>query len=195
MTVRFLVAFAVTLAILSAAVVATELVAHDPEHARPPHAAPADARVQTGTFPLAVDGADVGGTQQTVIALTAWVSAQIEQQREVDAYLAAVEAQRVEDAAAALRQRAAPTGDRTQPSAAPVNNGAHSDAWWHGVSICEQGGRNDPYYGYFSIMDGSAGGRDWATQVAMANAIIARAGDRAWAASCVAAGYAASPSG
>ena len=75
------------------------------------------------------------------------------------------------------------------------NNGAHSDAWWMAVSVCEQGGRNDSFFGYFSIMDGSAGGLDWSTQVAMANAIISRAGDGAWAASCVAAGYAASPSG
>lgn len=80
-------------------------------------------------------------------------------------------------------------------SPAVRNNGAHSDAWWHGVAICEQGGRNDPYFGYFSIMDGSAGGLPWDTQVAMANNIIARAGDGAWAASCQAAGYAASPSG
>lgn len=75
------------------------------------------------------------------------------------------------------------------------NTGAHSDAWWQAVSICEQGGRNDPFFGYFSIMDGSAGGLDWSTQVAMANGIISRAGDGAWAASCVAAGYAAAPGG
>lgn len=79
-----------------------------------------------------------------------------------------------------------------QPAA---SSGPHSDAWWHGVSVCEQGGRNDAYFGYFSIMDGSAGGLDWSTQVAMANGIISRYGDSAWAASCVAAGYAASPSG
>lgn len=83
------------------------------------------------------------------------------------------------------------------PPPAPVirNNGAHSDAWWQGVAVCEQGGQNNWYYGYFSIMDGSAGGKDWATQVAMANAIIAHYGDGAWAASCVAAGYRASPGG
>lgn len=71
----------------------------------------------------------------------------------------------------------------------------HTDAWWHAVSICEQGGQNNPFFGYFSIMDGSAGGKSWDEQVQMANAIIARAGDGAWAASCVAAGYAASPGG
>lgn len=75
----------------------------------------------------------------------------------------------------------------------------HSDAWWVGVAICEQGRNgepyNDPFFGYFSIMDGSAGGRPWAEQVQMANGIISRYGDGAWAASCVAAGYRSSPSG
>jgi hypothetical protein len=104
-------------------------------------------------------------------------------------YLAAIEAsQKAEEAARSAMA--------TSRSYTPVsNNGAHSDAWWHGVSVCEQGGRNDPYFGYFSIMDGRAGGLDWNTQVAMANSIIASYGDGAWAASCVAAGYAASPSG
>lgn len=78
----------------------------------------------------------------------------------------------------------------------PVSGGgAHSDAWWHAISICEQGGRNDPFFGYFSVMDGSAGGLDWSTQVAMANGIISRYGDGAWAGACVAQAYTASPSG
>jgi hypothetical protein len=73
---------------------------------------------------------------------------------------------------------------------------SHSDAWWQAVSICEQGGRNDSYFGYFSLMDGSAGGgKSWATQVQMANAIIARAGDHAWASKCVNAGYQVAPNG
>jgi len=72
----------------------------------------------------------------------------------------------------------------------------HSEAWWHGVAICEQGGQNDSYFGYFSYMDGSAGGgKSWAEQVAMGNRTIAQYGDGAWAVRCVAAGYAASPSG
>lgn len=73
----------------------------------------------------------------------------------------------------------------------------HSDAWWHGVAICEQGGRNDPYFGYFSFMDGSAGGKSWDEQVAMGNALLARVGHEIgpWAESCVRAGYNASPSG
>lgn len=84
---------------------------------------------------------------------------------------------------------------------ASVNShGPHSDAWWHGVSVCEQGGRNDSYFGYFSYMDGSAGGKDWATQVRMGNATIAQYGEDmnnggAWAHKCVMAGYAASPNG
>jgi hypothetical protein len=84
------------------------------------------------------------------------------------------------------------------PPATPSRNtGPHSDAWWRGVSVCEQGGRNDSFFGYFSIMDGSAGGLDWSTQVAMANAILVRAGHEygTWAPSCVDAGYAASPGG
>lgn len=84
---------------------------------------------------------------------------------------------------------------RQRPKTYSNPHTGHSDAWWRGVSVCEQGGRNDSFFGYFSIMDGSAGGLDWATQVNMANAIIARAGDHAWAASCVAAGYRSSPNG
>ncbi len=95
-------------------------------------------------------------------------------------------------------QRARAARDRAAAQAravAPANHGAHSDAWWHGVSVCEQGGRNDSFFGYFSIMDGSAGGLSWGTQVGMANQIIDRAGDYAWAAACVHAGYAAAPGG
>lgn len=78
---------------------------------------------------------------------------------------------------------------------APTASSAHSDAWWHGVSICEQSGLDNPTYGYFSIMDGSAAGKSWADQETIANGIISRYGDSAWASACVAAGYAASPSG
>jgi hypothetical protein len=94
-------------------------------------------------------------------------------------------------------QRAQQVVRSTPTPSAPVvvSHGAHSDTWWQGVSVCEQGGRNDGYFGYFSIMDGSAGGKDWSTQVGMANAIISRAGEGAWAASCVAAGYRSSPGG
>lgn len=87
------------------------------------------------------------------------------------------------------------------PDSGIRNSGFHSDAWWHGVAVCEQGGRNDPFFGYFSFMDGSQGGRSWDDQVAAANTAIANAvastgsESPAWAPSCVAAGYAASPSG
>jgi len=104
----------------------------------------------------------------------------------IQAYLTALEETRIMQeatAAAAAKQQVR------------QNTGAHSDAWWRGVSVCEQSGNNNPYYGYFSIMDGSAGGLDWSTQVAMANQIISRAGDNAWASKCVQAGYAASPNG
>lgn len=78
-----------------------------------------------------------------------------------------------------------------------VYRGPHSDAWWQGVAQCEQGGRNDEYFGYFSFMDGSAAGKSWNEQVAMGNAVLARSRSEspAWAPSCVAAGYRASPSG
>lgn len=100
-----------------------------------------------------------------------------------------VETERVAAAAAAARVPVA--------AAAPSTGGGHSDAWWHGVAVCEQGGRNDPYFGYFSFMDGSQGGRPWADQVAAGNALLARVSSEspAWAPSCVAAGYAASPGG
>lgn len=122
---------------------------------------------------------------------------------QIDAYVGAVAeaeaaaAQQAQAAAEAARQTVVPA--QPQPPAmtqsSSSNTGAHSDAWWHGVAICEQGGQNSPYYGYFSIMDGSAGGKDWSSQVAQANGIISRYGDGAWAAACVAAGYAASPGG
>lgn len=134
-----------------------------------------------------VDGVGDGGAAAYGEQLAVFLE-DLHQQQVTDVvnYVAAVHAAEV--AAAATRPSSSVT-------IRPSNNGAHSDAWWQGVSVCEQGGRNDSYFGYFSIMDGSAGGLDWATQVAMANAIIARAGDGAWAASCQAAGYAASPGG
>lgn len=92
-----------------------------------------------------------------------------------------------------LREQQAKRQQEQQTAVA--NRVTHTEAWWQGVARCEQGGRNDPFFGYFSIMDGSAGGLDWSTQVGMANRIIARHGDYAWASACVAAGYAASPSG
>lgn len=103
--------------------------------------------------------------------------------------------------AAALEEQArrAELAARVVVSRAPAPSGGwpHSDAWWHGVAMCEQGGRNDPFFGYFSFMDGSSAGKSWDEQVAMGNALLARAGREVgpWAASCVAAGYAASPSG
>jgi hypothetical protein len=95
-----------------------------------------------------------------------------------------------------LRQKAEKDAKNVQISTAIHQSSSHSDAWWKAVAICEQGGRNDPFFGYFSLMDGSAGGgKSWATQVQMANAIIARAGDHAWASKCVNAGYQVAPNG
>lgn len=83
------------------------------------------------------------------------------------------------------------------PTMTRAPSGGHSDAWWTGVASCEQGGRNDPYFGYFSFMDGSQGGKPWAEQVAAGNAVLAASASEspAWAPSCVAAGYSASPGG
>lgn len=99
-----------------------------------------------------------------------------------------------------LESRQTTTTTPVSPPASMSSHGPHSDAWWHGVSNCEQGGRNDPYFGYFSYMDGSAAGKSWSAQVAMANATIAKYGEDmmyggAWAHKCVMAGYSASPSG
>lgn len=108
---------------------------------------------------------------------------------------ARVEAERVAAEAEAARIAAAKLIHIGTPSL--VNAGPHSDAWWGGVAQCEQGGRNDPYFGYFSWMDGSAAGLTWDQQVAKSNDLLARAGREIgpWAASCVAAGYRASPGG
>jgi len=94
-----------------------------------------------------------------------------------------------------------PAVEPVLPPAPAGGSGFHSDAWWRGVSGCEQGGLDNPTFGYFSIMDGSAAGRSWADQEAEANglleAAVAATGSEspAWAPSCVAAGYAASPGG
>ena len=102
---------------------------------------------------------------------------------------------------AAEAQKAAEDAQRAaRPvSAIPMTGtGApHTDLWWSGVAMCEQGGQNHPYFGYFSFMDGSSGGKTWEEQVAMGNDLLIRAGREIgpWAESCVRAGYAASPNG
>lgn len=114
--------------------------------------------------------------------------------------LAREEAERQAAAAAAeaARQQSVQPVRPSTPEDSASNGrpaGGHSDAWWRGVANCEQGGRNDPYFGYFSYMDGSAGGLSWDQQVAKGNATIAQYGESAWAQACVNAGYAASPGG
>jgi hypothetical protein len=127
-----------------------------------------------------------------------------EHQRAVAAYLAEVERQRVEAeqaaaaAAAAEANRVAQSRSDAAPPVIRTGTGSpHSDAWWWGVAVCEQGGRNDAYFGYFSWMDGSAAGLTWDQQVAKSNALLSRVSSEspAWAPSCVAAGYRASPGG
>ena len=129
---------------------------------------------------------------------------------DIVSYVRSVDAQRVGDyivwveaQEAAEAARAAQEAAQRMPATAPqaVRTGAgHSDAWWRGVAQCEQGGRNDPYFGYFSFMDGSQGGRSWEDQVAAGNALLSHVPEResqhgAWADSCIDAGYAASPGG
>lgn len=137
--------------------------------------------------PYASDPTDAGTTavRQYYEGLAAEQARLEEEARQAEAVRIAAEAR--------ARQAALPSVPR--PAAPSTSSGPHSDTWWHAIAICEQGGRNDPFFGYFSIMDGSAGGLDWSTQVAMANAIIARAGDGAWASACVTQAYVAAPGG
>lgn len=177
---------AVVFAAVAVLATVTGLLELDPEHAAPPkrERPVAAVKIPPGHQPDYLYAAAVSAE-----AYYAEIE-RLEQER-IAAYLAEQAAEQAAERARVEAARRAPS----TPAPSGRNYGAHSDAWWQAVAVCEQSGRNDPYYGYFSIMDGSAGGRDWATQVTMANAIIARAGDGAWAASCVAAGYRASPGG
>lgn len=174
---------AIVLAAVAVLATAQGLLSSDPEHVAPPkRARPAAVTIGPGSEPDTLTAvADVA---------TAFYAEQTRLENE------RIAAELAEQAAAAERARVAETRPAPSPPASSGrDSGAHSDAFWRGVSSCEQSGRDDPRYGYLSIMDGSAAGRPWADQVAIANGIIARAGDSAWAASCVAAGYAASPAG
>lgn len=124
----------------------------------------------------------------------------VRQNHEAEWYKEAKRQADVQAAQEAEKRRRATVAVKTAPTpqtSTGSHSGPHSDAWWHGVAICEQGGRNDPYYGYFSWMDGSAAGMTWDQQVAKSNALLRSVGHEVgpWAASCVAAGYRASPSG
>lgn len=117
-----------------------------------------------------------------------------EQLAAAEAYVASVRA--AQNAAAAAARRIA--------TASPANRGSsggHSDAWWRGIATCEEGGRNDPYYGFFGKIDGAWAGLSWDEQVARANALLAQAGAERlsqhgpWADHSVDCAYAASPGG
>jgi len=156
----------------------------DKPHPHPPHS---KHQVQvTPTDPSSIPGLQGAQAGAAVQALGSYLDGIA--QANLAIYLAAVHDAEVA-AAAAARPPSTPSYTST--------GGGHSDAWWSGVAMCEQGGRNDPYFGYFSFMDGSQGGKPWAEQVAAGNALLASAGREVgpWAASCVAAGYAASPGG
>lgn len=182
---RRLLAVTLSLAALAAACSSADA---DPVIHRPPERR-ASLIVEPSTPQLAVLEHDAVLVGQYVTALQA-----DEVGRYVVAVAAAEEAARVAAAEAAARA-SAPTASSGSTARTPA--GGHSDAWWQGVAICEQGGRNDPYFGYFSFMDGSQGGRPWDEQVAAGNALLAAAGREVgpWAESCVNAGYAASPGG
>ncbi len=141
----------------------------------------ADAQFVAASVPLDVDVAEVMGYFDWL----GFVARLAEEQRAVDAYLS--------DLWQASQRVVAPRPALVTGSCC----GPHSDLWWQGVARCEQGGINHPFFGFFSIMDGSAGGLPWGTQVAMANAILARAGREVptWAQSCVTMGYQYSPGG
>lgn len=151
------------------------------------HRAPVDVLANS-----AVESAKAGTVAVYVKAVT---------DAEIAAYVAAVHQQQVDAAARAYASSINSRRLTPARSSAPMTGGTyrapHSDAWWHGVAQCEQGGRNDPYFGYFSFMNGSQGGKPWADQVAAANQLITHVRNEspAWAPSCVAAGYRASPSG
>lgn len=82
-------------------------------------------------------------------------------------------AQAAQQAAAAKQQQAQQVSySAPAPSMAPAGNSG-----WQAVAICEEGGRNDPTYGYFGIMPGnwppgeSPANMSWDQQVALGNQI------------------------
>jgi hypothetical protein len=118
--------------------------------------------------------------------------------RAVGDYIVAVERREVGDYLTAVARADAMSTDSTGSSTS--SSGPHSDAWWHGVAVCEEGGVNDSWNGYFGKIDGAWAGQDWATQVAEANALAAQFGEResqggAWADSSIDCGYLAAPGG
>jgi hypothetical protein len=93
------------------------------------------------------------------------------------AYVAAVQAQEAEQARQEALRASQTVSQRVPAPSAPSGS-------YTALAVCEQGRNGQPYnapfYGYFSIMDGSAAGKSWDQQVAMVQAIKARAGAGAW---------------
>jgi hypothetical protein len=99
-------------------------------------------------------------------------------------------------AAVASSQTRTETG-QSAPASISTPTAGSGDSGWQQVAICEEGGRNDPTYGYFGIMpsswaaqgmSGTAGDYDWATQVAVGDRI--NGGGPPWCPpSCSAGGY------
>jgi hypothetical protein len=200
--IRALIVLAVIVVVALVAGLVAELTAADPEHAKPDRLErPSGGRFPGPPAPPALSGADPSATGELVAVVTyldALEQERLERERQaVAAYLDAIEQTRLADAAAAAARMAQARPTPGPPATSGGASGPHSDAWWWGVAVCEQGGRNDPYFGYFSWMDGSAAGMTWDQQVAKSNDLLRRAGREVgpWAASCVAAGYRASPGG
>lgn len=119
-------------------------------------------------------------------AYTAWLATQAQAQAQTA------------EVPAAPTPSAVSTPPATTTTTVPATSGG-SDAGWNQVAICEEGGRNDPTYGYFGIYTSTwaayggtaysptAGGSSWATQVMIGDKIN---GGPPWApAGCAAAGY------
>ena len=172
-------------------------VHEDPEHVKPERGERPTAGVKPAPFPRVSTPDPLAAIANTQAAFFA-EQERLEQQRIAD-YLAAVAAENERQAQEAARARSVVSRSTNSTGVAPSGSccGPHSDLWWQGVAQCEQGGRNDPYFGYFSFMDGSQGGRPWADQVAAGNALLASTGRESptWAPVCVARGYQFSPSG
>lgn len=163
-----------------------------------------DGTYVAASYVMALNSASLAAFADGIGQATDYVNAVVaEEARQAEAArIAEEQAQAAREAAVRQSPPSAPApSGQTAPSSQGMSSGGHSDAWWHGVANCEQGGRNDPYYGYFSWMDGSAAGLSWDQQVAKSNALLAQVKSSgggespAWAPACVAAGYAASPGG
>lgn len=94
-----------------------------------------------------------------------------EQERLVAEYVASVVEQQRQAAAAAAVAAAAVA--RVQSVVVSAGAGYPSEAFWHKVAVCEEGGQNHPYFGYFGKIDGAWAGLSWDEQVRRARELWA----------------------